>query len=240
LTFLSRVSNHAIAYGFDPELAFQDSQKNSTPSPFLLLATHLAREFAATCSLSAKENTNSTIERIRNSPGKANISEEELKRELANDAEYLLEQAVGGMSLVFADFIGYILFKALGSDVHKAGRSILSTGTWGKLFNEFEPKQLVDGVRREDFETDDLLAIFWHAFRHCISEMLGGSWKELYAIARSRSRFFHSIETRKRLYSVFDNLDVYMKKTVLTRVWAAGIPQGKGLIGHVRSFIERK
>jgi hypothetical protein len=236
LIFLSRVSNHAIAYGFDAEAAYQYSQKPSASDPQLLLAAYLARELAKACSLSPKENRNRAIERNKISSSDAAI----ITQALAADKEYLMEQAVAGMSLVFVDFVGYLLFKALSADVHTKGRALLSTGIWKKLYEGYEPKQLADGVRKVEFDEKDLLAISWHAFRHCIEDMLSGAWGELYKISRTRSRFFHSIDTRKRLYSTLDNLDDYMKRTILTRNWAAGIPERAGLIGYIKSTIEKK
>jgi len=226
LLFLRRTNAHGADLNYDP-LAAREECVPEAPSPALMLVSYLAREFAKAASLSAKESREKASQRLRIDPSL--ISKEELESKLAGDKEYLLDQVLNGMSFVFTEFLGYILFKAFGAKVHNIAARLLQNRSLKQLkeTNDFD---IVAGyVRDENIQKDDLLAIAWFAFRHTIQQMMATPWKENYLRARSRTRFNHDKETRTSIYKELDEVNKFMEEEQLTRFWAAGIPANTGL-----------
>ena len=205
------------------------------PSPALLLASYLARNLATKVALSSRENREKACQRAGLDP--IATPKEIIDAELAQDLDYLVEQVLSAMTFVFVEVFGYILYKALSERVHDVGFALLGNGSMRSIKDTEDYENASKAIRTQNIEADDLAAIAWHSFRHVIDLLMAGPWKQAYQTARNRTRFNHSIETRRRIFKELDNLDQFLKKTQLTRPWAASIPSGQGLYDYFRKVI---
>jgi hypothetical protein len=234
LVFLHRTPRHAADYGFEISTP-REEWKDQAPSHTVMLVGYLARQFAKGVALSSKENRELSCQRLGIDP--TEIPKEQLDLTLAKDDDYLLEQVLSAMSFVFVEFFGYMLYRALDEKVHDAGYQLLRNRSLKYLYETSDFDGVALQVRAGDFETDDLIAIAWSAFRHTIDQLMAGPWMQSYQTARNRTRFNHSIETRTRIYRELDELNKFMERGQLTRVWAAGIPPERGLYRYIRDVL---
>lgn len=229
LSFLYRTPRHAAQFNFQVSVVQDEWIAEGPPCP-LMLASYLARQFAKEVTLSTRENLDRTCERLGIVPNE--IPKEELDVTLANDADYMFEQILSGMSYVFVEFLGYILYQAFGEHVHDIGFHLLRNGSFEYLKNTNDFQSVVQQVRNEDSKPHDSLVVAWFAFRHTMRNLVAGPWRQSYQAARNRTRFNHSIDTRKQVYNQLIELDKFMCKTQLTYLWASSIPAEKGLFRY--------
>lgn len=237
LTFLKRSQHHAAHYNFDDARARADCAEDA-PNPRLLLVSFLAREFAKSAALSAKQNREAALERLKRGSGPVAADDQDVEIKLARDQEYLLELAIAGMTFVFVDFLGFLLFEAVGERVHEAGDKLLSSGCLKRLAQSNDFTWVPSYVRECQFEPTDVLCLGWHAFRSTLEQLLGTPWKELYQSARNRSRFNHSAENRRQILDRFKQINQFMERTTLMETWATGIPLKTGLVRHLATVLE--
>lgn len=237
LSFLHRAPQHGCSYKFHLANAVEEWTPEA-PSHEMMLVSYLARQFAKEVSLSTKENREATCQRLGINPD--NTLKEHLEIALAEDSEYVLEQVLSAMTYVFVEFFGHLLFTAFGETTHDLGHKLLANRSLNYLYrtNNFEP--VVRSVRNDRFETGDALITSWHAFCHVVNQLLGGSWKQSYQAARSRTQFNHSPETRMRIYRELENLDKFMQKSQLTQSWAVGIPANTGIFDYLARLLTNK
>jgi len=233
LIFLSRTTKHAAEYNHQFSLA-REEWLTQAPSHAMMLVSYLARQYARAVTLSGKENRELACQRLNIDP--QSISKEELEVLLAQDSNYVLELVLSAMTFVFVEFLGYLLFKALKSDVHDAGFRLLQNGSLKHLYETADFETVAQKVRTEQTEADDVMAICWHVFRHTVDQLMAGPWRQSYQAARSRTRFNHSVDTRTRIYREANELNKFMEKGQLTRAWAAGIPSTMGLYQYLASI----
>jgi hypothetical protein len=233
--FLHTPKRHGFDYSHSIEDARQDGY-NQSPPPALMLAAYLAREFARKAAPTPKENREEAVRRLKLD---LSMPKEELQKTLNGDDTFLLGLILNGMSFEFAELFGFILYKVLGNDICILGPKIIGNGTFSLLKEQLDFDEVEKRIGEERFESNDILAVIWFVFRHLLDEMLGGAWRSGYLSARSRSRFLHSTETRKRLEQGVVQLHQFTEKTQLTRTWATGIKPGKGLFGFVRDALQQ-
>jgi hypothetical protein len=234
LIFLHAPTNHGHDFQYNLEEARQHCL-NEAPSPELMLASYLAREAARKLAPTAKENRESAIKRL----GIRQTSKDQVDLRLAEDREYILGQTLAGMSFVFVEFLGFVLFKSVDQkQLLSAGQRLLDNGSFSILSHQLDYEKLRQYIIDQRFEENDVLAVTWWAFRHVLEEMVGGAaWLASYRSARNKTRFNHSIETRSRLHKGALELNQFTERTQLTRTWAIGIKPGRGLFGFVREAL---
>jgi len=234
LVFLNRTSRHGIDYNFQISDAKEELISQS-PSQTMMLTAYLAREVARYIALTGNENRESAFKRLRIDIG--GRSKESIESQLTEDHEYLLEQALSAMTMVFVEALGYILFKALEERVHDVGPSLIINESLKELKDKMDFEKVAKDIRKESTKENDVLAIAWYAFRHIIDQMMASPWRQSYQTARSRTRFNHSKETRERIFKRFDQLDEFMRRSQVTEPWAAGIPSKRGLYKHFKDIL---
>jgi hypothetical protein len=234
LIFLAKTRKHGFYYD-GLKHAHEDAEKNSSPDPSLMLVAHLSREFAQSVPLSSRDNKQKACERLRIDP--KTISRAELDVELSKDDIFVLNQALGGMSLLFTEFIGFILYRALGENVHRYGRRLLNTQSFYYLATEFVSDPIIEQIDANNFREDDLLIVLWLAIVDTIERLLADDWGQSYRTANIKVRYIFSSPTRKRLYKQIESTDTLIKKKGLRDIWAADIPEGQGLFDFVRTCV---
>jgi hypothetical protein len=226
-------------HGFDHNHILEDARQdrlNQSPPPALFLAAYLAREFARRAAPTAKENREEAVKRLKIDLD--NTPKEKVQEILNSDDEFLLGLILNGMSFEFVELLGFILYRVLGNDLPLLGPRILENESFSVLNQQLDFDQVKENIIQNRFQANDILAVVWSVFRHLLEEMLGGAWRSGYLSARSRSRFLHSIETRKRLEQGVLQLNQFTEKAQLTRTWAIGIKPGKGLFGFIRQALQ--
>lgn len=209
------------------------SSSAEAPDPQLLLVAYLAQIFASIVPVSSRQAREDTIERLKLSRSEP---KENIDFKLIEDAEYNRARVVNGMSYLFVEMLGFVLFKSLSGRVFPYASGILKTGSFADLV-KLGDLPAVESLRKGEFAQDDILALIYHAFVHVIDQLLGGAWKESYLSASPKSRFNYSKSTRERFAKQFDELDSFMTRTQLTVPWATGIPAKTGLYRYIREKI---
>lgn len=232
LTFLQRPIMHGYNYDFDRR-KLQDSSKDEAPEPSLMICADLARNFAKQIPISTRQARENAM--IRKNVDKS-MPKEEVDVAINEDAEFLKARVLNGMSLNFVELFGYILYQALGTNIYYQGNKLLNNKTIS-YFHHHGVIKNIENIRRNEIEDDDVLGLIWCAFDHIIDELLGSAWKESFLSAFPRSRFNYSKDTRTRIIKSMDNLDSFMKKTQLTRVWAASIPSEIGFYANIKRIL---
>jgi hypothetical protein len=233
--FLHSPTKHGSDLNYDFQNAIESSV-NHAPSPALMLCSYLAREFARKAGLTQKENREAAIKRL-------NIDfrapKEKIDAQLATDTEYLLGQVMAGMSFLFVEFFGLVIFRSLDISSSSAAQKLLENHSLGELRTKMNFDEVREKVIAQNFHESDVLAVIWWVFRHCMEELVGGAWLTEYLQSRSRNRFNYSVETRARLQKVLHSLHQYTERKELTRPWATGIQPPDGLLGFVRRAINQ-
>lgn len=234
LIFTHRTLNHGFDYDFVLSRARDEAEKQS-PDASLMLVSYLSRVLAVEMPLSATQNRQEACERLAINPNR--LTKAELDSRLNDDNMFLLNQALGGMSLLFTEFVGFIFFRAFEEHIHRYGHRIIANGSYFLLRKEFALDTVKEHISTGSFDQHDILAVLWLAFVETIDDMLYGEWGRSYRTAPIKVRFIFSRETRERLYRQIQSTNEYMKKRIMKQTWAIGVAEGQGLFDFVRSCI---
>lgn len=234
LVFLHTPVEQAVDYNYKLDEA-ADHATGNAPAPALMLAAFQAREFARRASPTARANRDGAIKRLKLDPQK--MTPDEIALQLSQDPEFNLGQILNGMSFVFVEFLGYVLFKSFGKDLTAKGPALIRNGSFAAISSGPDYDVVADRVNKQQFAEDDILAVTWWIFRHVLEEMIGGAWLASYRTARNKTRFNHSSETRSRIHKGALELHRYTEKRELIRTWATGIRPPDGLFGFVRRVV---
>jgi hypothetical protein len=238
LIFMSRTQQH----GYDANLNMQTLKMSAlklSPDPSLMLVAHLAKEFAGAITPSAKQNRAEAVHRKRIDPSKIK-SPTQLDAKLLEDKQYQLNKTLSGMSILFVEFVGFILFRSFGSDLHLYGHDILQNHTFNAMkrgvrsFDEI--RALVETKR---FEKDDLLVILWLIFVDIIREMMRGSWGDEYEAAKVKVRYIFGRLSREVLAERVENYNDVMQTGGMTKTWAVGAKEGQSLFEFIRACVRQ-
>jgi hypothetical protein len=232
--FLHSPTKHGSDVGYDLEQATEASV-NHAPIPSLMLCSYLTREFARKVVPTQKENRESAIQRLGIDP---HSPKEKIDAQLAADSEHLLGQIMSGMSFLFVEFLGLILFKSVDISSPSTGQRLMENCSFQELRTKMNFDEVRERVIAQEFDEHDVLAVSWSAFKHCMEELVAGAWLTQYLQSRSRNRFNYSSETRMKLQKALTALNQYTERKELTRPWATGIRPPDGLFGFVRRALD--
>jgi hypothetical protein len=232
LVFKNQTRSHGFDYA-NINLAKEEALDQS-PNPDLMLVAHLARELASELSLTASENRRNVCERLGLD---LSMPKAALDVELYKDNEFILNQALASMSMLFTEYVGFVLFRSLGENIHHRGSRILSNHSFHTLADEYPMDAVKSNIKNAQFEPDDLLTVLWLLFVDTIQDMLSGDWGKGYRAANIKVRFIFSKETRERLYRHILDTDGYMKKRSLKKLYAIGVREGQGLFEFISDCI---
>lgn len=235
LIFLSRLRNHAYGRYQSVDDALKDCDSD-TPFPHTMLAAHLAHGFVDRVVPSTQVNRKEALQR-RGINDRNQISTADEEKILGEDEEYILNQALGTMSLVFVEFIGLTLFRIFGSDAHRIGEFLLRNHSWGAIANNLDWQYAVDRAKNlnTNLAHDDLLIIMWLFFREAVQTLMGGAWQTAYRNTRYKPRFV--LNHRNSIYQETLAMDQSIQRRVPIRIWAYGIREGEGFFGYIRRVI---
>jgi hypothetical protein len=233
LIFKKQLRQHGTDY--DSFARVREEAIPQSPNHCLMLASYLSRKFAIEMSPTASQNRQDTCLRLGIDPD--TMSKAELDVELSKDHEFILNQALGGMSLLFTEFIGFVFYRSLGDKIHRVGQRILESPSFATLVTDFAMETVKERAWTGNFEPDDLLIVLWLAFVDQIRDMLENDWGQGYRAAPIKVRFIFSTETRNRLYRKVQSLNDFMKKRTYTETWAVGVSEGQGLFEFVDACV---
>jgi AIPR protein len=236
LIFKQQTRRHAVDYDFDIKRAREEAV-NQSPQAHLMLVAYLTQKFATEMALSASQNRQEARERLGIEENSM-TSRAELDARLSQDTKFLLNQALSGMSLLFTEFVGFILYRALGDNFHQYGPRILKNHSFHILATQYAIDEVKEKIETGIFAERDLLVVLWLAFVDTIEDMIAGGWGPLYRAASIKVRFiFNQTDTRERLYRDIQNTNDFMRKRSLKKTWAVGVAEGQGLYEFVKSCI---
>jgi AIPR protein len=231
--FLHSPRRHGADYGYIFE-QLRDNAIDEAPIPAFMLASYFAREIARTVVPTQRENREAAMNRLGLGP---KTKKEEVDERLAKDSEYLLWQVASGMSFLFAEFFGLVIMRSIGHNLRQSVSALTRNGLIASLHREPDFQAAAVKIRSVETEKNDVLAISWGAFTHCLEELVSSSWIDEYQQSRSRNRFNYSKETRQRLHKALQSLHAYTERRELTRPWAVGLSPTEGLFGFVRQTL---
>jgi hypothetical protein len=233
LVFTKQTRKHGADYS--SIASARDEAMNQSPSAHLMLAAYLCRKFAEDMTPGAAQNRQQACNRLGIDP--ARLSRAELDSRLNQDQEFVLNQALHSMSLLFTEFVGFVLFRALGESVHRAGQRILATHSFATLATRFGIESVKERVEAKTFSERDLLVVLWLAFVDLIGDMVNGDWGQSYRAANVKIRFVFSKATRDLLNKKVSEQNEYMKRRSLKYLWAVGVAEGQGLFEFIKSCV---
>ncbi|MBU0581064.1 MAG: AIPR family protein, partial [Candidatus Margulisbacteria bacterium] len=175
LVFLRRTVKHGSDYKYIPKEALEKNDKNS-PSHKMILAAYLCMVFAKKAAFSTKENRENTIQ--RKGLDTSNLSKEEISAKLSEDEVYNLNRILNGMSCVFTEFVGLILFRAFGKKMHNVGDKLLKNGSLAKLSTDLCFDKIKQQAREDKCNKDDLLLVIWFIFKFILGNLLRFQWRQ--------------------------------------------------------------
>lgn len=232
LIFKHQTTRHAFDYDFSLNRV-RENAINQSPNPKLMLVAHLAREFANEVIPTPAKNRQAACERLGLDP---NLPKIHLDPLLSQDSEFILYQALSGMSVLFAEFIGFVFFRAFGENVHRYGDRIIQNHSFYSMaFESFDVVK--DRVGKQQINPNDLLVVLWYAFVDTVEDMLASTWGQSYRAATVKVRFTFSRDSRERLYRVVEDTNEFMKKRSLKKTWAVGVADRQGLFDFVKSCV---
>ena len=234
LIFKRRTVQHGSYYNFRPgsEALFNEAEA-SAPSPHGLLFAYLVREYATQMSKTRKEIRDEALIRLNLSKSKKNDQDVELSR----DVDYLSASIIRGMMLLFVEFSGLLFFKAFGAELHEAMRGVLRNESVKKIFETGDFTQAKSDLYDSKYAPDDVLAVTWEFYRHCVSQMISTSWLQNWQQAPNRSKFIYGAETRKPLLAEIENADRMFKRGSFTRIWTTKINECGGYGDYLKASL---
>lgn len=235
LIYTQQTRQHGVDYDFTLARAREDTDEQS-PSPTLMLVAHLTREFAQGMSLSASQNRNEASARLKIDT--AGLSKTEIDTRLNQDSIFIRNQALASMSVIFTEFVGFALYRAFGSNIHRQGHKILANHSFAVMAEHYTVEPIKAQVDSDDFAERDLLVVLWLAFVDLLEDLLSGEWGRNYQAAPVKLRYMISREARERFYREVENTNAFLKKRSLKRRWAYGVQEGQGLFEFVKFCLE--
>jgi hypothetical protein len=235
LIFMQRTNHHGVDYDFSLARVREDTQDQS-PDAAMMLVSYLAWNFAVDAVPSSSQNRQDACARA--DIDITRLSKTELDAQLSNDKLFLLNQALAGMSMLFVEFLGFILFRSLGERVHQYGSRILHNYSFSSLKEQFDTETIREEIKKGEFNPQDLIIIIWLVFVETIEDLIASGWGDSYRAAPVKVRFIYSRETRDKLYRELQNTNEYMKKRNVKKLWAIGVADNQGLFDFIRSCVE--
>lgn len=233
LIFKSRTRSHGYDYGFEMKRAV-DSAINQSPEPGLMLVSHLAYEFVRQITLSPQEYRREACDRLGLDP---KLPKLELEVELNKDSKFMLNQALNSMSYLFVEYIGFVLFRTFGENLHAQGSKILANHSFKSMARELSPQGTSTDLEEGNFDPKDVLAVLWLVFVDTVQGLFQSKWGESYRSAPVRTRFIMREETRRQLYSDIQEMDNFMKRRTPMKNWSVGIREEQGLFQFIEECL---
>ena len=191
---------------------------------------HHNREAADRLAVGRRENRETSIARL----GLVGKSRDEQDRALELDTTYQINKIIRGMLTLFVEFVGFVMFRALGDRLHTDGVRIIENGTFRELATRLDSSEMVAQYRQQRFQKDDLLPILFAAFDHCVKQLYESNWLRGYNDAAVKNKFIYSGRTRQQLLDELLELDKRFSRGDWVRSWADGFNEANGVLAHVR------
>lgn len=207
LIFLHRTIKHGFDYDFrlTRESAVYSASREKSPDPAAMLLATLIREVADKLAPSRKENRERAIKNLDLS----RKSRDEQDRELDNDSGYQKGKMLRGMLTLFVEFVGFVLFRALGDRVHERIPNLRNTPSMKAIFDNLDYTPLVQRYAKRDFEKSDLILVLFTAFEHCVGALYESpAWLRGYNDAPVKNKYIYSPNTRRQLLEELLELDL--------------------------------
>lgn len=234
LIFMRRTNKHAYKNYSSINDALDDSNSIiNSPDPRLMLLAHITRQFASKVVPSTQMNKKQTLER-NNKNGILSLEEEE--RIFSGDSEYILNQALKSMSLIFVEFVGYTLFEIFNKGLHDKSRKLLSNHSWHILTTTYDIDSIVKKAHDKNFEENDLLMVMWFVFCEAVQTLINGRWNTAYRNERYKPRFL--LNNRHDIYKEIDEMNVVIKRRIPLRIYTSGFREGEGYFDFIKRVIE--
>ncbi|KAB8140800.1 hypothetical protein F8S13_22645 [Chloroflexia bacterium SDU3-3] len=225
-------------HGFDYDFALARAREDSidlSPSASLMLVSYLSWYFVDAVVPTASQNRQAACTRLGIDPSR--LTKSDLDARLSGDNQFILNQILAGMSLLFTEFVGFVLYRTFGENIHHLGKRILDNHSFSMMAKSLAPEVIKDHIDSNTFNEKDLLCVLWLLFVETIENMVASGWEENYRAAPIKVRFIFSRETRERLYREIQKTNEFMKKRSVRDPWAIGVKEGQGLFDFIRSCI---
>jgi hypothetical protein len=237
MIFLRRTLKHGYDYDFNltQDSAVHRETTEGSPAPQLLLAAWLCRQAADKLAVGRRDNRDTSTERL----GLVGKSRDEQDRALEMDTTYQINKIIRGTLTLFVEFVGFVMFRALGDRLHTDGVRIIENGAFRELATRLDSSEMVAQYRQQQFQKNDLLPILFAAFEHCVKQLYESNWLRGYNDAAVKNKFIYSSRTRKELLDELLELDRRFARGEWVRSWADGFNEAGGVFAHVHRILQR-
>jgi hypothetical protein len=235
MVFKLRTAKHGYDYNFsltDP--AVRADAELQAPSPSMLLTAHLCREIADAMTPTRKQHRDDCVARLK----LENLKKEDQDAKLMGDARYVRGLVLAGAKYLFGEFVGLVLFRALGAKVHEAGPKLLNTRSMRPVFEHRDFEVLKSSIESDTYVDGDVFAILWALYANCIENIVDiASWRQQFEQAAVRSRFNYSEFNRKKIYEHLESLDKVYQKRPFPQPWSHGFERCNGIFRYVTTAV---
>ena len=230
LIFKKRTNKHGFDYEYNQEKAFNGAEDNA-PNASLMLTAHLSYLFLKSAVPTPQQNRKDTCERLKINMD--DYSTVELDNKLSDDETFRRNQILRYMPFLFTEFVGFILFRCFGENIHNYGNEILSNHSFASMRDDINPSLIMQKINDKSFKENDLLVVLWLMFYDKIQDLIMSDWGQGYSKANRKPRYVLSKESRNKLYKEIQDLDSFMKKRQLTKFWAIGVKENQGIFEFI-------
>jgi len=246
LIFKKRLIRHGFYFNYSTKSAYNtNNSEGQSPDTSLMFVSYLSYLFAKDIIPTKPQlrkdcisNLGENINKVINVEDYKSLNTQDLDGKLfEHNDEFRLNSVLSYMPFLFTEFVGFMLFESLRDSIYFSGDKILKTESYKRLKNELDYETVKDKVKSEEFKKDDLLIVLWLIFYNIISDWLDTKWKESYRGADRKQRFILSRETRSKLYSDIKDIDKFMAKKTITKIWALGVDEGQGIFKFISQIV---
>jgi hypothetical protein len=230
-----------LKHGSECNFNFSDGRREGNysqeaPLAESLLLAWLSNYIANDLTPSGRKHREECIVRLNLSGRKR----EEQDSRLNEDPQYLAGLIRTSASMLFAEMVGLILFRALGNEFYNKSRSALKTTDLSRVFTNID----VDHIRRVVTadtpipDSSDLFSVLWLTYKYltdAIAEDI--SWRNSFFQQSSRPRFLYSADMRRRLKDYVENFDARLSRLSMPFSWTGVLERSGGLFAYARKAI---
>lgn len=234
LIFRHQTVQHGAKFNHSMKDAIEKESLQKTPTGEGLLIAYLAGQFAKRVIPSRKDNRIIAVKRLK-LESKARAEQDLI---LEEDSQYQLGLMLRSMIFLFTEFFGYLMYASFNTGIHLKFSSLLRNRSLAKLHKTGDFEAVKQDYESKLIAKDDILLTTWELYQRCVEQMIyGKTWLAARRAAPNVSKFMYSSQTRDPLYKELHAANEFIAGPGLSRLWAVGMNESKGIEQYIRSTL---
>jgi hypothetical protein len=234
--FKTRMTKHAFDYEFQwSNSKIDEDAASEAPTEHVLLLSHLTNSIANELIPTSRAHREQCIHRL----GLQGKTREEQDVALNEDSTWLAGLIRAAAPMLYTELCGFVFFRGMGSELYNASPKLLRKTDMGAVFERLD----VSGIRSRVTDSTpvpdkhELFSQLWLLFNDLVERLAEDhAWRSSFFQQSSRPRFMYSVETRKRLLKMVEQLDKTCATRRLNMVWSEHFDGAKGIFKAVSTI----